>query len=175
MMKKRGVVLLSLVVLSFLMMSWSVYALPPPLDSIFNVANEIVSLKFLGIQGQTAVMSFLRLMVGILVFALFFEGARLLPFQRNTRLAIAFVLATLSVLLIPGQVLVGISAAYSTLAALILVGVPVAGGFYLVYRMPSATRGEIAMKLVLLFILLLILWALKAWVTGSANKAIFGF
>ena len=171
--KKRGMVLLSLVVLSFLLASCDVQG-NIDFSKIGETIISIGSLQFLGIQGQTVVMGFLRVMVGILVFALFFEASRFLPFGRNSRVIIALVLATLSVVLIPGQVLIGISAAYSTLMALILIGVPVVGAFYLVYRLPSNTGGEIGVKLFILTITLWILWAMKAWITGPANKAVFG-
>jgi len=166
MMKKRGVVLLCLVVLSFLIVSCK-QGEELSLATIWGKILDIGSLTSLGLDSQTTLAAFLRIMVGILVFALFFEGARLLPFSQNIRVTLAIVLSVLSIVLIPGTVLIAISAAYSTVVATALISIPVVGAFYAVYRIPSTNRGQIAAKIFILIFALAIIMAIKEYATGT--------
>tara|TARA_Y100000310_G_scaffold330279_1_gene401654 strand:- start:903 stop:1451 length:549 start_codon:yes stop_codon:yes gene_type:complete len=120
-------------------------------------------LGFLGITGENALTGFMRLMIFILVFAIFFELANLTGFlNRNIAIVIALIISIISAVFMPGAVLIGIGSTYSTLVALVLIGAPVLAGFYALYRIPATGAGLVA-RIIILLILLWILLAVKAY------------
>lgn len=160
MVSKKGLIIVVLLVLSLFLVSCAKDE-SDTFDKVWKGITDFGQLKF--IDGKDAMVGFLRIMVGILVFALFFEILRLLPFglSPNIRLTVGVVLAVLSVVMIPPNVLIGISAAYSSLAALVLVGVPVVGALYAVLRIPSTSAILVMVKLAILGIALWVLTTVK--------------
>lgn len=129
-----------------------------------EIWEKILWFGTLGFLGSTedGLVSFMRILVFILVFALFFLGASMVPgLGRNTAIVIAAVLAIISVIFIPSSVLIGIGAAYATLTAVVLIGAPIVGGLALFRMIPGETRGGIAIRCIVLLVLLAVLIAVK--------------
>lgn len=157
--KKLAIVAL-LLLLALLVVSCS----PNPGPSGKEIWQKILWFGSLGFLGSTddGLVSFMRILIFILVFALFFLGAGMIPgLGRNTAIVIAAVLAIISVMFIPASVLVGVGAAYATLTSVVLIGAPIVGGLALFRMIPGDTRGGIAVRCIVLLVLLAILIAVK--------------
>ncbi|MAF99232.1 MAG: hypothetical protein CMH61_01335 [Nanoarchaeota archaeon] len=128
--------------------------------NIWQKILDIGSLKFLGIAGGNGLVAFVRILIALLIFAILFEvGRRVL--NRNTAGIISGILAIISAIFIPGSILAGIGGAYATFFSIALIGLPVVGGLYLIWRIPGTSRGGIALRIVILTILLWILMGVR--------------
>ncbi len=142
-------------------------------SSIYNKILWFGSLGFLGASGNP-MSGFMRILVTILVFAIFYElggipiggGPLLTPSIRTT---ISLILAIISGVFIPTSVLAGIGAAYGTLVALFLIGLPVVGGLYAIHRIPNTYRFYIFLRIVIIIILLAILISVKIHALDLVN------
>ncbi|MEK6900647.1 MAG: hypothetical protein AABX05_05975 [Nanoarchaeota archaeon] len=129
---------------------------PPTLSGIFDKILWFGSLGFIG-NNPDALVGFMRILLAILVFALLFEGGKVTGMNPRTVGIVAAIIAIISAIFIPDTVLVAIGAAYGTIVALVLIGVPVLGGLYAIWRIPGDTRPQILFKILILFLLLVIL------------------
>lgn len=137
-------------------------------SAIFNKILWFGSLGFLGATGNP-MDGFMRILVIILVFGIFYELAGLLQLTSSIRTTISLILAIMSGVFIPTSVLAGIGAAYGTLVALFLIGLPVVGGLYAIYRIPGTTRFYIFLRIVIILILLAILISVKVHALDLVN------
>lgn len=137
-------------------------------SDIFNKILWFGSLGFLGASGNP-MDGFMRILVIILVFAIFYELAGLLQLTSSIRTTISLILAVMSGVFIPTTVLAGIGAAYGTLVALFLIGLPVIGGLYAIYRIPGTRRFYIFLRIVIILILLAILISVKVHALDLVN------
>ncbi len=150
----------------------------PSGPDIWDNILSIGSLGFLCERGGVGVglcdyennlIALMRILIGILVFALLFMGASAVPGlneNRNIAVAVSLVLTIMSVIFIPQSVLVGIGAAYSTIISVILIGAPIVGGLVLFRMIPGDTRGGIGIRIVLLLLLIFVLTAVKNYAGG---------
>ncbi len=148
---------------------------PGPDESVWETILNIGSLGFLCERGwfgfgpceyEDNLVALMRVLIGILTFALFYMAASAVPGlreQRNIAITVSIILAIISVIFIPNSIFLGIGAAYGTLVAVIMIGAPIAGGFIL-YR--SMSDSHWVVKVVVLVILFLILTAVKSFATG---------
>ena len=168
---KVGVI--SLLLVSLLLVNFVTAS--PPETSAWDTILEVGSLGFLCERGwfglgscdyENNLVALMRVLIGILTFALFYMGATQVPGlkeQRNIAITVSIILAIISVIFIPNAILKGIGAAYATLVAVIMIGAPVAGGFIL-YR--SMSDQHWVVKVIVLVILLIILTLVKAAAGG---------
>ena len=136
-----------------------------------EIWNKIIwfgSLGFLGATGNP-MEGFMRILVITLVFAIFYELGGLVQLSPSIRTTVSLILAIMSGVFIPGTVLAGIGAAYGTLVALFLIGAPVVGGLYAIYRIPNTTRFHIFLRIVIILILLTILISVKIHALDLVN------
>lgn len=153
---KVGVV--SLLVISLLLAS-SASALDPS-DSVWDTILQIGSLGFL--QGNLA--AFMRILVGILVFALLYMGARAVPGLRenkNVAIAVSVILAIMSVIFIPDTLLLAIGTAYATITLILLILLFLAPLILLFIIVPGDSRRNHLIRVILLIALYLLLTGLK--------------
>lgn len=144
--------------------------------TLSNVWNRIISignLSFLGIGDASLVAGFTRILVGILVFALFFallKNLKQLDFLEKQATVVALILAILSAVFMPANVLLGIGSGWGTAIALILIGAPIIGIAYILYKIPgkddktgksNETKFTVVIKLILCLVLFWILSAMK--------------
>ncbi len=139
----------------------------------------------ISVAPANAVVAFTRILIWILMFTMFFaiittmggskKNTGALGFlNRNQAMVVAAVIATISAIFIPPQVLLATGAGWGTLIALILIGLPLAGIVYLFWLIPGKddqgspkpeTRGTVFLKLLLCLLLFWILTAMKYYVS----------
>ena len=140
----------------------------PSASDIWDTILNIGTLGFLG-SGEEGLVSLMRILIFILVFALLYLAASIVPGlnqNRNISIAVAAILSIISVIFIPSSVLIGVGAAYATLISVILIGAPIVGGLALFRMIPGETRGGIAVRCIVLLVLLAVLIAVKYHALG---------
>jgi hypothetical protein len=147
-------------------------------DTLQNVWNSILydvgGLSFLNLGPDTAVIAFTRILIWIMIFAVFFavmtglkSVAPFKYFSRGQAGIIATVMATISAVFLPGNVLAATGVGWATAIALLLIGGPIVGLAFLLWKIPwegEETKFTVALKLILCFLLLWILAAMKVHV-----------
>ena len=138
-----------------------------PLDIIGGIWSKMLyvgSLSFLGVSG---VVGFTRILIWILVFALFFAVSSWLTvskttlFKRSQAMMVAAVIATISAIFLPVAAILTVGAGWATLIALILIGAPIIGLAFVLYQMPNQPCSWRFLKFIVSLILLWILSAMK--------------
>ncbi len=131
-------------------------------------------LGFIGIESAAAVVGLVRLLVWIILFTILFavmvglggsQGtAPMKYFSRGQAGIIAAAVATITAVFLPADVLLATGAGWGTLIALLLIGLPVVGIAFLLWKIPwegEETKFTVLLKLVLSLLLLWILVAMK--------------
>ncbi|MBU1111557.1 MAG: hypothetical protein ABIG93_01540 [archaeon] len=179
---KRSRWVLSLVLFSLL----SLVSIPsvlaaPSIGSIWDTILRAGALEFLGVSSGYMVGAFIRILVWILIFTVFFAvlsamggdgkggGWGFKWLKKNQAIVVAAVLATISAVAMPVNVLLAISAGWATAVSLILLGLPVVGIGYFLMKWPGKDekgnnledRGTLFMKVVICALLLWILGAMQ--------------
>lgn len=135
------------------------------LDNAWRTVISLGNLSFLGFPDASLVHGFLRILMGILVFTLFFALLTSLKqtkfFNRGQSGVVAGILAIITAVFLPAELLTGIGAGYATAVSAILIGIPVLGTFYLLFQLPSKDRLDVFLKIVALLILLWVLLVMK--------------
>lgn len=134
-----------------------------------DVPITIFGVSFTVCNREEGLISLMRILIGILVFALLFMGTAAVPGlnqNRNISIAVAAILSVMSVIFIPESVLVGIGAAYSTLISVILIGAPIVGGLLLFRMIPGDSRFGLGVRIIILFLLIFVLTAVKNYAGG---------
>jgi hypothetical protein len=150
-----------------------------PKDTIFNVwtksINAIGDLGVIGLGNETAILGLTRILIWFLIFTIMFalintfskkKSGSLSFFNRGQGVVIAVIVATITTIFLPSSILLASSSGWAVLIALLLVGAPVVGLIYLIWKLPELIgvekegRGIILMKLLLCMILLWILSAM---------------
>tara|TARA_Y100000310_G_C20667471_1_gene808406 strand:- start:1672 stop:2196 length:525 start_codon:yes stop_codon:yes gene_type:complete len=142
------------------------------LDNVWNKILDFGRLDFLGISDGSLVTAFTRILIGIMLFTIFFAslstfvGGRI-GMNRGQSGVVAAILAIISAIFMPANVLLAVGAGWATAISLILVGGPVLGIGYVLWNLDkwleleSDTRGSVMFKLALCLILFWILSAMK--------------
>lgn len=135
------------------------------LDNAWRTVISLGNLSFLGFPDASLVHGFLRILMGILVFTIFFALLTSLKqtkfFNRGQSGVVAGILAIITAVFLPAELLTGIGAGYAAAVSLVLIGVPVVGTFYLLFQLPSKDRLDVFLKIVALLILLWVLLVMK--------------
>ena len=192
-MQKRWLMFLS----TFILSTPFVHAdLMQTLNNVWwSVLRNVGNLGLLGMSDGGAVVALTRILIGLLVFTLVFgllsaaggrgtsgstpaaEGApasrsnNALNFlSRSQSMTVAAIIATISAIFLPAQVLLAVGSGFGTIIGLLLIGIPVIGFLYLLLTtnttVPSEQRAYLVIKCVACAVLLWILNAMKYHVTG---------
>ncbi|MEK6853111.1 MAG: hypothetical protein AABX64_00310 [Nanoarchaeota archaeon] len=146
-----------------------------PMDVLEGVWQKILSagdLSFIGISGT---VPFTRILIWILCFTLFFAVASVLStrkdgqilFKRTQAIVVAAVLATISAIFLPASAILAVGAGWATAVGLLLIGGPVFGYWYLIWKWPGKDQ-ETKMTVIIKLILSLILF----WVLSAMNNEV---
>ena len=177
-MYKKAVMLSSLLSLAIFLLTGC-----QPLSNAGNTLIQIGNLSFLGLSSSSAVVGLLRLLLWVLIFTLIFalisvasESGKPLGFlKKNQALVVAFVVATISAIFLPAEVILATGAGWGTVVALVLIGVPVLAIAYLLWEIPGKddqgrplpeTKWTVLLKLVLCLLLFWVLTAMRHYVGG---------
>lgn len=143
-------------------------------DTIQNVWMRILSigsLSFLGISDGSILLAFLRLLIFILVFALFYG---VFHFLQNTFgfltprivLVLSLIISIISIIFIPPQVLLAVGGTWGTLVSLILIGGPIVGMGLLLHYIPNNRFSYLVLKFFLCLLLFWIITVVKSHIGG---------
>jgi len=167
---------------------FSLVALLTGCQTLSNVGNTLVSignLDFLGISSGGAVVGLLRLLLWVLIFTLIYAlisvasgSNKPLGFlKKNQAMVVAFVVATISAIFLPAEVILATGAGWGTVVAWVLIGVPILAVAYLLFEIPGKdgdgkplpeTKFTVLLKLVLCLLLFWVLTAMRHYVGGLA-------
>ena len=162
----------------------SLFALPlvsaaGPLEVAKGAWNKILTIGNLSFLGVDGLVAFTRILLAILIFAVFFSvmsflgaggGSERKTFQflkRNQAMVIAAVLAIISAIFLPAAAILAVGAGWATAVGLILIGAPIIGLWYVLWKFPGKdqtgkdqeTKGTALLKLL---ISMLLFWILSA-------------
>ncbi len=171
---KRTIALLSILLLLLLLPP--VVALPFS-DQLGNVWNNIITignLNWLGYSDANLVLGLMRILLWFLIFTLFFAvttglggekgSAPMKFFGRKQAAIVAAIIATITAVFLPASVLLATGAGWATVVAFVLIGLPVVGIAYLLWKIPwegEETKFTVFLKLILCLVLFWVLSAMK--------------
>ena len=162
-MKKSNLIFMFLVLT--VLLSSSVFA---GLGDAISGILDIGRLEFLfGSGAENQLIGFVRILMAILVFSILYWGLSIIPgMPRNIAITIGVLLAILTAVFMPKEILLTFGATYATIFALIIIGGPIAGALALCFFTPTPNRGVAFIKfLVIVFVMWLIskinVWAGK--------------
>ncbi len=154
-------------------------ALPDLLGNLGQNVIALGNLSWLGYSDSNLVLGLTRILIWILVFTLFFAlmtglggGGGTAPmkfFGRKQAAIVAAILATISVIFIPANLLAATGAGWATLVAFVLIGAPVVGLAFLLWKSPwegEETKFTVFLKMVLCLLLFWVLSAMKYHLTA---------
>jgi hypothetical protein len=140
------------------------------LQNIWYKFLSVGNLSFLGLSDGSIVVAFTRLLIWIFVFTIFFAvitvfggrtGTALGFLNRGQAMVVAFVIATITAIFIPAAVLLATGAGWATIVSLLLVGAPIVGIGFMIFRIPGWMPGNPRVAIFLQFLLsILLLWIL---------------
>jgi hypothetical protein len=163
-MKKLGVLLGLLLSLPL--------AVAGPVDTFRQISGKFVqfgNLSFLGLTDATVITSLMRILVWFLVFTIFFAISSnehvVKIINKKFAMVISFIVATISAIFLSDALLKFIGSGAASLVAFILIGGPVVGVGYLLWKIPGKDNeehtGHVFLKLCLCVFLLWILGSIK--------------
>ena len=142
--------------------------------SVFDKIVIIGNLSWLGLPNDYVLIGVTRLLIWILCFTIFFgvitagKGAKVLGFlNRKQGMVIAFVIATIASIFLPVELLLATGTGWATAVALLLIGGPIVGIAFLLWKIPwsgEETRGTVFLKLVICLVLFWILSVMRHYV-----------
>ncbi|MFH0701552.1 MAG: hypothetical protein V2A62_03890 [Candidatus Woesearchaeota archaeon] len=121
----------------------------------------------LGID-EPLIILLVRVAILILITVLLFEALSHVGLSQHTAGIVSFILALISVVLIPGGILIGIASTYGTLLTLILLLVPIGALMFIVYVVIPGDR--LIWRVVRIILILVVIWLLfmfKSWVSTN--------
>jgi hypothetical protein len=147
------------------------------LDNFWNKILFIGDVGWLGITAGSELLAFTRILIWIAIFTIFFgvltleEGKKktFAFLNRGQAMVVAAVLASMSAIFLPGNILAATGAGWATLVSFVLIGIPVMGIAWFLWKIPwegSETKFTVFLKIVLVLILMWILTVMKHHVVG---------
>ena len=149
-------------------------------DTLKNVWEKIISvgnLSALGLSNDSVVLGLTRILIGILIFTIFFgvmtglkqSVAPFKFFSRGQAGVVAAVIAIIAAIFLPNAVLGATGVGWATAVALFLIGGPIVGLGYLAITFPgrgNETKGTVFIKLILCLLLFWILSAMRTHISS---------
>ena len=122
---------------------------------------------------QSKFFGFVRIAMAVLIFAILYMGASLIPsMNRNIAITVAVILAIITAVFIPNSVLAVMGSTYAVLFSFIILGGPMLGIGALLFLTPTPNRFVAGIK----FIGVLLLWWLISEIGSAAidiaNRAV---
>lgn len=148
------------------------------LGNVWQRILGIGSLDFIGVSAGQGVVALTRILIWLLMFTVFFATITALGaaskassakgiavfgfFSRGQAGVVAAVVATIAAIFLPPDVLLATGTGWATAVALLLIGGPIVGLAYLLYKIPGPGEDTKATVFVKLIICLLLYWILSA-------------
>ena len=141
------------------------------INGLFYSIVEIGSLNFIGVPNGSMLMMFVRLLIGILVFTIFFAlssfmGTKNLPWlKRNHAVVISACIALITMIFLPVEVLLAAGGGMGMAVGMALVSAPIVAIVIIIVKIPGAAgtddRTTLFLKLLLCCILFWVLTAMS--------------
>lgn len=175
-MKKANFLALTLFLLT-LFSAGSALAEPTGIGGVFSKILDIGRLEFLfGAGADNQLIGFIRIVIGILVFAILYMGLSMIPnMNKSIAITIGILLAIITAIFFPKEILLMFGETYATIFALIIIGGPIIAIMTLCFFTPTPNRAVAFIKfLVVCFVMWLIakisVWAGK--LGGATGRVI---
>jgi hypothetical protein len=174
---KKKLILLMLLILSMILISGCSDTKTAPKESSFDkILSNVVTLKFLSEDGGIGVLEkpidqvegFIRFLLLIAIFALFFRGGQSLGMNPGTSIVLSVVISLISIIFIPTSLLVAAATGYGTLVSFFMIGLPIAIAFFAYYMFRENHWIRFALLVGIAFMIDLMRDALVNSATGSA-------
>ncbi len=144
----------------FLMLSLMLSALSAHFvaaDEPWDTVTNIITLQFMTNLGFSSIVDpfegLIRFLLLIMLFTLVFKGAELLKLGRNVSIVIAAVFSIISVIFIPGTILIAAAASYAALVSVVILGIPLFLMGFLYFFMKDHPWIRVAIMAILIFVL----------------------
>ena len=147
--------------------------IPTPQETFGKVGNLILYVfgaSWIKDKGEDVIGAFFRMCIWIFVFTILYFVSRQIfqqpGLQRNSALIVAIVIATMSTIFIPINILLAIGELYATAVSFIMIAIPLVGIgalYYLTWGRPG--RFWVIVRIAIL----ILLWILLAIVTASVG------
>lgn len=141
------------------------------LSNVWEKILYFAGLGFLNIGPDIWIIAFTRLLIWTLIFTLFFAvmtqkgEKKVLGFlTRGQAGVVAACIATIAAIFLPADLILATGAGWATLVAFVLIGAPIVGIAFLLWKIPwegEETKATVFLKLMLCLALLWILTAMK--------------
>lgn len=123
-------------------------------------------------HSREGIGALMRIAVWLLVFSvLYFVARQIFPaggLQRNAAITVAVVIATISTIFLPVDLLLGVGEVYATTIAFVLFAIPLGGmGYLYAITWHHATRYWIALRIFVLLLFYLLLSIITTAVSGG--------
>jgi hypothetical protein len=148
-------------------------AIASPIDTIgnvFSMISQFFSLDWL-IKNNQHLVGFLKFLLWITVFSIFFIGGSRVPvIGRRLAGILSAVIATITIIFTPNTVMFSLWESYTVVVLFVLIGIPVGGFLYLAYGiLPGAISNRQGLAAARIFIFLLC-WMLAFSVTQWGDR-----
>lgn len=124
-----------------------------PWDTVTN----IITLQFMTNLGFSSIVDpfegLIRFLLLIMLFSVLFKGAELLKLGKNVSIVLASVISIISVIFIPGTILIAAAASYATLVSVVILGIPILLMGFLYFFMKDHPWIRVAIMAILFFVL----------------------
>ncbi|MFH1828221.1 MAG: hypothetical protein ABH824_03075 [Nanoarchaeota archaeon] len=169
-MKKRNlffVILMLMVLLSNFTLAQEKKGIGDLVSGVLDIGR----LEFLfGSGADNQVIGFIRILMAVLVFSILYFGLSVIPnLPRNIAITIGILLALLTALFMPKQVLVMFGETYATIFALIIIGGPIAGVMALCFFTPTPNRGVAFVKFLAVCFTMWLISQINVWADALAG------
>lgn len=143
------------------------------ISNVFDTIISIGKLSFLGFPGGDNITAFLRILVFILTFTIYFAGLSvangfLKIFTKNIAIVVSLIFAIISTIFMPPAVLIASGTAFGTLVSVALLAAPMFAILALIFFLPEMPCWWWLVKL---FIAVILYWVSTQTETHLANPA----
>ena len=110
----------------------------------------------------------IRVAILVLVSVLLFEVLSHVGLSQHTAGIVSFILALISVVLIPSAILIGIASTYSVIVTLLFILIPIGVLMFLVYVVIPGDRPIWrVVRIILIVVVIVLLFMFKSWVMNN--------
>jgi len=158
---------ISLFSLLFSILSARLVTAAQPWDAIKSIVTLEVLSK-IGISNTgSSIEGFIKFLLMVTFFAIYFAlSEKILKFGKNISVVIALTFSFLSTILIPGKLLITFATTYTTIASVIILGIPILSGFWAYFKMKEHPFIRIGILILLIYVLHLIINFLESGPLG---------
>jgi len=138
------------------------------IETLGNVVEKVLdvgSLTFLlGSNAENRLVGFMRIAIAIVIFSLIYMGLSMIPnMSRNITITVAILLAIISAVFMPKNLLLLFGGTYSTIFAFIIIGAPIAASLWLVIGTPTPSRPVAVIKFFCVLFLIYLINEIAHW------------